>query len=357
MNQLTPLATFDQLAAPAPIRGPQSLTRKQKAAIVVRLMVAKGAEVPLAELPESLQAELAQQIGTMSYVDRDTLAQVVEEFAAELESVGLAFPGGLAGALSALDGQISPQTAARLRKEAGVRQAGDPWERISNLEADELVEIVERESPEVASVVLSKLAVARAAEVLGKLPGETARRLTYAISQTAEVTPDAVYRIGLSLATQLDDVPEKAFGEEPVKRVGDILNFSPAGTRDEVLAGLEEDDKPFADAVRKAIFTFAHLAVRIDPRDVPKILRDVEQEDLITALAASTEAPNDKSRDFLLENMSKRMADQLREQIEERGEVKEKDGEAAMTAVVLSVRGLIDAGELLLRDVEEEEEG
>src|SRR6056297_901474 len=168
------------------------LTRRQKAAIIVRFLLNEGADVPLCDLPEPLQESLTTQMGSMRYVDRSTLSEVVAEFAAELEAMGLTFPNGVAGALSALDGRISPQTAARLKKEAGVRQFGDPWEQVRSAGADDLLNILQRESTEIAAGMLSKLDVARAADLLGKLPGDTARRITYAVSQTEAVTPEAV---------------------------------------------------------------------------------------------------------------------------------------------------------------------
>ena len=85
------------------------LTRRQKAAIIVRFLLSEGADVPLTELPEPLQESLTTQMGSMRYVDRSTLAEVVGEFAAELEAMGLTFPNGVAGALSAL------KTSAALR--------------------------------------------------------------------------------------------------------------------------------------------------------------------------------------------------------------------------------------------------
>ena len=210
MSNSTPLA---HLSAPAKAGRTAHLSRRQKAAIIVRFLLNEGADVPLADLPEPLQEQLTTQMGSMRYVDRATLADVVAEFAQELEGMGLTFPHGMAGALTALDGRISAQTAARLRKEAGVRQYGDPWELIRQAELKDLVPVIESESTEVAAVMLSKLDVARAAELLGKLPGDKARRITYAVSQTGSVSPAAVDRIGLALAAQLHDVPETAFDQ------------------------------------------------------------------------------------------------------------------------------------------------
>lgn len=343
MKAPTPLARL----AP-PYRGGVTahLTRSQKAAIIVRFLINEGADIALTDLPDVLQARLTTQMGSMRYVDRGTLADVVAEFAQELEGMGLTFPRGVAGALSALDGRISPQTAARLRKEAGVRQQGDPWEQVKKADLDALIPIVERESTEVAAVLLSKLDVARAADLLGKLPGELARRITYAVSQTGVVSPEAVDRIGLALAAELHDIPETAFAQGAVERVGAILNFSPAATRDDVLTGLDEADQEFAALVRRAIFTFVHIPERVKPTDIPRITREVDQAVLVTALAGAASGDLAPVAEFILNNMGKRMAEAMREEIQERGRVRLRDAEEAMTAVVNAVRTLEAAGEI-----------
>lgn len=337
---------------------PKTLDATAKAAIVVRLLLKEGTDLPLEELPDGLQARLTEQMGKMGLVDRVTLASVVSEFIEMLEGVGLSFPNGLAEALETMDGRISPQTAARLRKEAGVRQAGDPWVRLCALPSDELATMIAAESTEVAAVLLSKLNVAKAAELLSRLPGPLARRITFAISQTGSVTPEAVDRIGLSLASQLDHRPIQAFEDGPDERVSAILNQSATATREDVLTGLDEADAKFASSVRKAMFTFAHIATRIAPRDVPKVTRIVDPGELITALAAATEGDNAASGEHLLSNMSTRMADNLREEVSEKGAVKRAEGEAAMNSVVAAIRVMQQSGELefVMPDEDEEEE-
>jgi flagellar motor switch protein FliG len=222
---------------------------------------------------------------------------------------------------------------------------------------DALVPIIGEESAEVAAVILSKLDVARAADLLGRLPGAVARRITYAISQTGSVSPEAVDRIGLALAAQIQDVPQSAFADGAVERVGAILNYSAAAIRDEVLDGLDETDQDFAALVRKAIFTFDHLSDRVKPQDVPRILREVEQPAQVDALAGALDGELAPVAEFLLSNMSKRMAETLREEIAERGRVRPRDAEAAQTGIVNAVRRLEAAGEISLVLPEEEEGG
>ncbi len=329
-----------------PLR-PRPLTRKQKAAVIVRLLLAEGVEVPLTALDEDMQEELTLQMSSMRFVDRATLQSVVNEFVSEMEDIGLSFTGGLEGALKTLEKSISPATAARIRKQGGVRHSGDPWETITGLDPLRLLPVLEEESVEIAAVLLSKLKVSVAADLLGKLPGPRARRVAYAVSLTASIEPEVVEKIGRSLADQLDAQPVRAFKDGPVERVGAILNFSPAATRDEVLDGLDQDDAAFAAEVRKAIFTFANIPQRLDPRDVPKVTREIDQAQLITALAAAT-GDLEEVAEFILGAMSKRLAEQLREEMDNLGKVKAATGEAAMSAVVAAIRELEAEGEVLL---------
>ena len=335
---------------------PAAIPRRQKAAIIVRLMLAEGSPLALSALPDGMQAELAQQIGQMRMVDRSTVEAVVAEFLGELEQVGLSFPGGLEGALSLMDGHISTATASRLRRMVGIRPDADPWDRITALPPETLQPVLEEESIEVAAIMLSKLPVPKAAALLGKLPGEKARRVAFAMSRTANVEPATVRRIGLSLLTQLDNVPAKAFDAGPVERVGAILNSAAELTREEVLRGLEESDAGFAEQVRKAIFTFVHLPARLNPRDVPKLTRAVDQATLVVALAGATgQVDREAAAEFLLANLSQRMAQTLREEIAERGKVKDRDAELAQNSVVEAIRGLASAGEITLKREEDED--
>ncbi len=353
MTQMIPMDGLAPLPGALGGAAPR-LSRRAKAAIVVRLLLNEGADIPLEDLPEELQAHLTKQMGSMRLVDRDTLADVVDEFSQELERIGLSFPGWIAGALDALDGKISRRTADRLRKEAGVRASGDPWTRLRGLEVDRLLPVLQTESIEVGAVLLSKLDVSAAAELLGRLPGPDARRITYAVSQTGAVTPDAVDRIGLSLASQLDAQPLRAFDNDPVERVGAILNSSTSVTRDDVLEGLDETDAGFADLVRRAIFTFANIPQRIAPRDIPRVLREVDQAQLVTALAGAEAAGLADTAEFILENMSGRMADQLREEMGEAGKLKTTEVEEAMATMVSVIRRMEAAGDLLLVVPEDE---
>ena len=322
---------------------------REKAAIIVRLLLAEGAPLKISGLPEDMQTALAAQMGKMRRVDRTTLQDVVAEFLGELEEVGLSFPGGLEGALGLMDGHISANAATRLRRMNGGNSSVDPWERLVNVPVAVLAVALEEESVEVAAVVLSKLPIQKAAELLGRLPGARARAVAYAVSLTGNIDPDTVRRIGMSIAAQVDQQPIKAFEADPGERVGAILNIAAALTRDDVLKGLQETDAGFAELVRKSIFTFEHIKARLAPRDVPKLVRVVDQPLLVTALAAAQGNPGQaESAEHILANLSQRMTQSLKEEIAARGKIKDKDGEEAMSAIVTAIRQLEGSGELVL---------
>lgn len=353
MAQVLARITPQRVAVPV-AKITNQLTSREKAAVIVRLLLAEGTPLPLTALPEHMQAALTEQMATMRMVDRDTMQTVVQEFLSELEAVGLAFPGGIEGALHILDGHISPNAASRLRRLAGASGKIDPWERITPLPPDRLITVLEEEACEVGAVLLSKLPVPKAADLLGKVAGEKARRIAHAVSMTSDIDPDTVRRIGLALLSQIEQQPPKAFEVVPDERVGAILNAASNDLRNRLLEELTIEDQPFAEKVRKRIFTFAHLPKRLAPRDVPLALRAVDQATLLTALQGAT-GDLAEVGDFLLANLSTRMAESLREEMAERPRPTSREIETAQGQLIEALRVLNESGEIKLLTDEEEE--
>lgn len=350
-NALAPLPDLPDLpplpALDASPRAPVTLPRRAKAAVVVRMMLAAGVDISLADFPEDLQLALTEQMARLEPMDSDTIGAIVEEFLEEIEGGGTDFPRGLEESLAVLEKALSPSLVNRLRRKAGITYRGDPWKRLSSLDNERLAGLLETESIEVGAVVLSKMSVAKAAELLGLIPGERARRITYGISQIGSISPQVVRRIGESLLSQLDTTAEAAFEDAPVARVGEILNRSPARTRDSVLDGLEEADEEFAREVRKAIFTFANIRERVDASDIPKVMRAIDQGALVKVLVGA-QGVDREAVDYILDNISQRMADSLRGEAEELGRISDEDSETAMNGIVQGVRELVSGGEIFL---------
>lgn len=331
-------------------RSSPTITRRRKAAVILQYLINEGRELPLADLPEAVQVALTLELGSLSLVDRQTLDSVVGEFADQLEALALSPASGTEAAVNAVGSQISPAAQARLRSDLLALRHADPWDQLRLLPPVDLVAILESEAAEVAAVLLSKLPVPVAADLLGRMSGDRARQITLAVSLTASILPETVARIGRSLAEDHCARPELAFHTPPVQRVGAILNSSLAQTRDAVLAGLGKEAPDFAQEVRRAIFTFADIPARVATVDMSKAIRAVEPADLLTGLALGLSEGGEAgaAAEFILANISQRLADQMREEIAEKGKVRQADGEAAQMKIVTAIREKADVGDITL---------
>lgn len=338
------------------LRAVPGLSPRQKAAVVVRVMLADGADLDLSRLPPELQAALAQEMAGMELVDRDTCDRVIAEFCDQLEAVGVTFPGSIDGTLDIIGAHLSADTNSRLRRIAALNGSADPWDRIAVLPSQQLAALARTEAVEVAAVMFTRLPIARASEVFGLLDPALARQIAYAMSLTAGIEAPALRRIGLALMRAVDALPRPAIEGQPVEKVGAILNFAPAPTRDAVLAGLDQDDADFAGRVRRTIFTWATIPRRIDPRDIPRVIREVDAATIAKALAGAT-GENAATVEFLLSGLSTRLADSMREEMEGAGKVTARDADEAMSAVVAAIRRMEQAGELFLIVEEDEDTG
>lgn len=337
---------------------PQAMSRRRKAAMVVHMMLSEGGNLSLSQLPESLQELLTDELGAIRLVDRATVAQVAEEFTTALDAVGLSAPGSRDGAIRALSDHLTPEVANRLNTQLESFRKGDHWPRIADLPVTRIVDIMTAESIEVCAVALSKLHVSKAAQVLAQTPGERARRITYAMSLTANISPDAVRQIGAALAEDYARPIATAFDKAPVQRLGAILNSTITQTREDVLVGLGTRDPAFANDVRKAIFTFKDIAQRVKPTDIPSCIRSVDAQTLTLAVAAGLGGDDAliASAEFILASISQRMAGQMRDDAAEMGRIKKSDAESAMAAITTAIREMAESGVITLIDPDDSDE-
>ena len=324
----------------------RTLTSRQKAAVIVSLALSEGAELPLRDMPRALQELLARQIAALGPLDESALEAVVAEFTHALGG-RVTLPSGTRAALRMLDGRVDPEALAALR---GVRGAPDPWERVGRAGAERLMPVIEREADEVAAMIVSRLPTERAAEVLGRLPGPQARRIAFAVSRIASVDPGLVSRIGRALVEEFEAIPAEAVKGGADRRVGAILNAAPSSIRDDVLAGLREDDAAFADAVRRTIFTFPDIETRLSANDVAPVMRGVDDATQAAALAAGLREGHAGAVEHVLAAIPKRMAERLREAMEAWSGTPD-EGEAAMGALCDAIRRADEAGEIALKPV------
>lgn len=328
----------------------RQLTKRQKAAVIVHLLISGGVDPGLKDLPPEQQRRIVSDMMSLRFVDRATLAATVAEFASELDDVGLHFPRDPAKLLAALDGKLALETIEAIMADMTDGSGGSgegSWAHVATLDPAALLALIAEESDEVSAILLSKLTPDRAAGLLAELPEDRREAVALAFARTEAVTPSAVSRIGLALGLQSASAPATAFADDPVSRVGAILNAAVSGVRNDILERIDAGDPDFGARVRAAIFTFENVPDRIDPRDLPRILRGLDNSQVVAMLGGAP-ASAQTSVEFVLSNISSRLADQMRDEITERGTIPEDEVEAAMGAFVAEVRRMEEAGELTL---------
>ncbi len=347
MNQT---ATFSQQTAVA------NLSQRQKAAIIVKLLVGGGVSLDDLDLDADAIWKITNAMTGLGVVGKDIVDGVTAEFILEMERMGLVFERDIDGSLKAMEGQITPETLSKVKAHQSGSAEARAWAYITKTDAEVLALRIAAEAPRIGAVILSKLPPSKSAEIVGLIATESAEAILAAISKIGSVTPEIVSRIGIAMADSLQDKGgDGAFEDSAAERIGAILNMSASQFRDDILGSFEAKDPEAAGQIRRLMFTFEDIPTRIVGRDISKVLRGVDDETLVKALSgAATSAPAVK--DFIMSNISSRLAEQIEESIQDRGAVKEKDSDAAMTQVVIAIKELEKSGEITLIEPEEEED-
>lgn len=332
-----------------------SLSQRQKAAIIVKLLVGGGVSLDELELDADAIWKITNAMAGLGVVGKDIVDGVTAEFILEMERMGLVFERDIDGSLKSMENQIKPDTMEKVKSRQSGSAEQNAWNEIAKTDASILAERIAAENPRVAAVILSKLNAAKSAEIVGQIDQEAAKNILAAITKTTDVQPVIVNRIGIALAESLKSKGSGgAFSDSAAERIGAILNVSQSDFRDEMLGSFEQKDPVSAGQIRKLMFTFEDIPIRIIGRDISKVLRGVDDETLVTALTgAATTAPDVKA--FILSNISSRLAEQIEESIQERGAVKPKDADMAMTQLVIAIKDLEKSGEITLIEPEEED--
>ena len=321
-----------------------SLSAQRKAAIIVQTLITEGVDLDLKSLPPDAQVRLTREIAQMGSVDRVTVDLVIEDFLSGLEGFGVAGAENMGAALAKLSSNLSEDAVTSIREEMGQRV--DPWTKIAELEEERLLAILRSEAVEVSAIVITKLEVPQAARLLERLEGPRARLITFSMGRVAEASIPFVEELGTAIVSCYCGPQARAFDIGQDKTLGAILTASAAQTRTSLLGDLAQDAPEFAEQVKRNIFTFADLPDRLAPPDVPKAVKEIDQQVLVTALAYS-ETLADGVADYLLSNMSKRMAEQIREEM---GDISpdDKAGEAAQSEVVNVISAAAERGDVTL---------
>ena len=106
---------------------------------------------------------------------------------------------------------------------------------------------------------------------------------------------------------------------------------------------MEEYNPDLVTEIRKRMFVFEDI-VTMDDRSVQRFVRDCDPRDLVLALKAADAGVANK----LFTNMSTRMAQSIRDDLEITTNVRMRDVEEAQQRIVDIIRGLEERNEIII---------
>ena len=128
-----------------------------------------------------------------------------------------------------------------------------------------------------------------------------------------------------------------------LEAVVEVLNGVDRATEKIIIDTLEIQDPALAEEIKQRMFVFEDI-VTLDNRSIQRVIRDVENDDLLLSLKVASE----EVKSIIFQNMSSRMVETFKEEMEFMGPVRLKDVEEAQSRIVAAIRRLEDAGEIVL---------
>jgi flagellar motor switch protein FliG len=319
-------------------------TGTRKSAILLLALGEDRAAAALHRLPTAEVQTLGLAMARLSAVSKDELSAVLAEFRHETEQLSALHLGSSSYIRAVLKKALGDDRASNLLED--ILQADEPHsgiERLNQLEASEVAELIRDEHPQILATVLIHLDRMKASEVLEKLPTRLRHDVIMRIATFGGVQPSALSELTDVLTEMLSGQGLKRSRLGGVRTAAEIVNLMTSAQEEEAIAHVREVDETLAQRIVDEMFVFENL-VSLEDRSIQRLLKDIEADSLIIALKGAPQ----ELRDKFLNNMSQRAAETLREDMELRGPVRVSQVEAEQKSILQVARRLAESGEIVI---------
>jgi flagellar motor switch protein FliG len=322
----------------------QGLTGRQKAAI---LLISLGPEVS-AQIFRHLRDEeieqLTLEIANVRKVDSGEKDSILSEFHQICLAQEFISQGGIAYAKDILEKALGNQRAIDIINRLTATLQVRPFDFARKADPAQILNFIQNENSQTIALVLSYLQSEQASIILSSLPQEKQADVAKRIALMDSTSPEVISQVERVLEQKLSStVTQDYTNAGGISAIVQILNGVDRGTERTILDSLEIQDPELAEEIKKRMFVFEDI-VNVDNRSIQRIIRDIENADLQLALKVASE----EVRETIFKNMSKRMADTFREEMEFMGPVRLRDVEEAQTRIVATIRRLEESGEIII---------
>ncbi|WP_243556044.1 flagellar motor switch protein FliG [Priestia megaterium] len=320
------------------------LTGKQKAAI---LLISLGPDVSASiykHLSEDEIEQLTLEISSVRKIEPSLKEAVLHEFEQIMLAQNYLEKGGVSYAKQVLEKALGPEQAMmiinRLTSSLQVR----PFDFARKADPMQLLNFIQHEHPQTIALILSYLEPPQAGQILSSLPQERQADIARRIATMGSTSPEVINEVEQILERKLSATVTQDYTQTGgLEAVVEVLNGVDRATEKIIIDTLEIQDPALAEEIKQRMFVFEDI-VTLDNRSIQRVIRDVENDDLLLSLKVASE----EVKSIIFKNMSSRMVETFKEEMEFMGPVRLKDVEEAQSRIVAAIRRLEDAGEIVL---------
>lgn len=320
------------------------LSGSQKAAaVIVALGAEKASNLYKYMEPEEVE-QLTLEVARLGYLDSDQTEDVLNEFYQMCMTNKAVTEGGLEYARSVLEKAFGEQAAEDLLSKVTKSLKNREFAFMNKADVKSLFSALQNERPQTIALVLSYVDADKAAGVVAQLEESQQIQVVKSIANIESISPAAIKIVEEEMSKKFSNIITstnvKVGG---IDYVADVMNNLDRTSEKNIFDGLSGLDQDLADEIRKKMFVFEDI-VTMDDRSVQRFVRDCDPRDLVLALKGSNQEVGNK----LFTNMSSRMAQSIKDDLEITTNVRIRDVEEAQQRIVGIIRSLEEKGEIII---------
>lgn len=316
----------------------------QKAAILLITLGPEKAAVVFKHLKEDEIEQLTLEIANTRSVTPSQKEQVLNEFYEICLAQQYIAEGGIGYAKDLLQKALGENKAQEVLGKLTASLQVRPFEFIRKTEASQILNFIQDEHPQTIALILSYLSPQQAASIISSLTPDKQTDVAKRIAMMDRTSPDVIKEVENILEQKLASLVSQDYTiVGGVDSVVEVLNTVDRGTEKHIMENLEIEEPELADEIRKKMFVFEDILM-LDDRSIQRVLREVENSELAVALKNA----NEEVQNVIFNNMSTRLVDMIKEDMEYMGPVRLKDVEEAQQKIVNIIRKLEDSAEIVI---------
>ncbi|MDO5062376.1 MAG: flagellar motor switch protein FliG [Peptostreptococcaceae bacterium] len=321
-----------------------NLTPQQRAAAVVISMGVDKASKVYQYLSADDIEQLTVEIAKLGYVSVEDTEQALDHFYKMCLTQKVVTEGGMEYARTVLESAFDEQTANDLLQKATKSMKVKSFDYIRKADSKNLFSVLQHERPQVIALVLSYVDARNTAAVIAELPENKKIEVVERIAKMESASPEAIKIVESELKKRFSSVITSDYTRiGGIDFMADVMNNIDRSNERYIFDELAERDQELADTIRKKMFVFEDI-VNLDARSIQIFVRECEVKDLVYALKGS----NPEVNALIFANMSSRMAENIKDELEITTNLKLKDVEEAQQRVVAVIRRLEEEGQLVI---------